>query len=86
MVKALSQVTQGYDVDSEAKRLVECLAAGTVYINSRNPTVQGKNLAWLGNNQTLQLSVISALHDSVVGVGTPVFLSRIVGSKRCLRG
>jgi hypothetical protein len=60
--------------------------SGTVYINSRNPTVQGKNLAWLGNNQTLQLSVISALHDSVVGVGTPVFLSRIVGSKRCLCG
>jgi hypothetical protein len=67
----IDEVVQGYQHDSQAQELLTQLTISSNNDNSQFTLVQGvirhKGRVWLGNNTSLQLKIIAALHDSALG-------------------
>ena len=66
----ISQLTQWYPTDTEASKILEQLAldpASCPPFSLHQGLIRFKNKLWLGSNRSLQVTVISALHDSPVG-------------------
>jgi hypothetical protein len=77
----LLQVTQGYDQDPTAKKILTQLAVGgqLAHYTITQGVIRYKGRIWLGSNQEMHQKVMSALHDSAVGghSGFPVTYRRI---------
>uniref|UniRef100_A0A0A9D1W1 Reverse transcriptase domain-containing protein n=1 Tax=Arundo donax TaxID=35708 RepID=A0A0A9D1W1_ARUDO len=69
--KWLSEVVAGYTEDEQAKKLLTELAVQPTPPNSPYSLSEGiiryKGKVWIGNNTTVQQSVLRALHDSGLG-------------------
>lgn len=77
-----SAITLGYSDDAEAQNLLAKLAVDPAAVKNftlRDGLLRYKNKIWLGNNETLQTQIISALHSSPVGghSGFPVTYRRL---------
>jgi hypothetical protein len=77
----LLQVTQGYDQDPIAQKILTQLVVGgqLAHYTITQGVIRFKGRIWLGNNQEMHQKVMSALHDSAVGghSGFPVTYRRI---------
>lgn len=77
----LEEVTQGYQQDPQALKLLAELAVGKVieHYSLRDGLIRFKGRVWLGNNPELQQKVIMALHSSAIGghSGFPMTYRRI---------
>jgi hypothetical protein len=78
----LTEVVSGYDNDKASAKLLQSLAvspdAHPPY-SLRHGVIYLKDKVWVGDNPTLQLKIITALHDSAIGghSGFPVTYGRI---------
>lgn len=78
----LTEVVDGYKLDDHSKELIAKLTISpqaVPHFTFHDGVLRYKNRIWLGNNKSLQLKVLAALHCSPLGghSGIPVTYSKL---------